>query len=90
MDLSIGSRYHQLRDSVVATELCVLRLLEFNLNVETPHVWLAWILSSMMGPLPPPLENDYFDPPKKSPTEIMVAKLAWLNATERYFLCWAC
>lgn len=80
--MCIGAQYHKFRDSLVATELYLLRILNFELSVEIPQSWIAWILQSMRE------KGRYYgdgydeqDPIRKR--EASIAKLAMMHANER-------
>ncbi|KAI8049057.1 cyclin-like protein [Syncephalis plumigaleata] len=48
--LDLDSKYQRMRDSLVAVELVVLRIMRFDVNVQTVHLWIINIIRRLLGP----------------------------------------
>eukprot|EP00112_Aurelia_sp_Birch-Aquarium-sp1_P021369 Seg5742.1 transcript_id=Seg5742.1/GoldUCD/mRNA.D3Y31 product=Cyclin-Q protein_id=Seg5742.1/GoldUCD/D3Y31 len=57
LPLEIGGRYWSLRDSVLNCELFILRVLNFDVSFESPHMYLQSYLNSLKNWVAPPEWN---------------------------------
>ncbi|KAI9595101.1 cyclin-like protein [Syncephalis fuscata] len=48
--LNLDDKYQRMRDSLVAAELAVLRILQFDVNVPTPHIWVSRVVQRLLQP----------------------------------------
>ncbi|XP_075723656.1 cyclin Q [Rhipicephalus microplus] len=82
--LPLGEEYWCLRDSIVQTELLMLRVLEFRLSVDHPHRYLLHYLRSLNDWLGPLTCGGGGGARSGPPCQIPLAQVAWSLLCDMY------